>query len=144
MDAGTVVRLVVVLVAASAVRAQPPPTVPHVRSLEGVEETQVEGRARTEVPGTVTEVDARTGTVAVRAAGADLRLQIPADAAAGLRPGAPVTVEVVLVARPPAPGTPGGGPAPPGEAAPGREVHTPAGGEEHRVEPGMVGPRPER
>jgi hypothetical protein len=134
----------VLVLAASVVRGESPADAPHVRSLEGTEQTQTEGRTRAEVPGTVTAVDARAGNVAVRAAGAELRLDVPPATAATLRPGAPVIVEVVLVVRPPAPGTPAGGPAPAIENAPRREVREPAPDERHRVDPNMVGPRPER
>jgi hypothetical protein len=131
------------LLVATVLRAESPANRPHVRSLEGSEQTQV-AEARTVVPGTVTAVDARAGNVAVRAAGAELRIDVPPAAAAAFRPGAAVAVEIVVIARPPAPGTPGGGPAPARENAPGREVHRPEPGEQHEVHPDMVAPRPAR
>jgi len=61
-----------------------------------------------------------------------MQVTVPAATAETLRPGAPVTVEVVLVREPPAPAT-----------IPGREVHRPAGAEP-RSHPDMVGPPPAR
>jgi hypothetical protein len=89
----------------------------------------------------VSAVDPLTGAVTVRAAGAEMQVIVPAATAETLRPGAPVTVEVVLVREPPVPGTPGGGPAP--ATIPGREVHRPAGAEP-RTHPDMVDPPPAR
>jgi len=128
----------ILLAVASLARAE---AGPGIRSLQGLEEEQAAVHARTEVPGTVTAVDPRTGGVTVRAAGAEMRITVPAATAETLRPGAPVTVEIVLVREPPAPGTPGGGPAP--ATIPGREVHQPAGAEP-RTHPDMVEPPPAR
>jgi hypothetical protein len=128
----------ILLAIASLARAEPEP---RIRSLQGLEEKQAAVHARTEIPGTVSAVDRRTGAVTVRAAGAEMQVTVPAATAATLRPGAPVTVEVVLVREPPAPGTPGGGPAP--ATIPGREVRRPAG-PEPRTHPDMVGPPPAR
>jgi len=131
------------LALASVVRSEVPGDAPGVRSLEGVEDTQTEARARTELPGTVTAVDARSGSVTVRAAGVEMPLQLSPEQAKELRSGTPVTVLIDLVVRPPAPGTPGGGPAPPNATSPEREVHRPTPNEP-AVQPGMVGPRPSR
>jgi hypothetical protein len=128
----------ILLAAASLARAEP---TPRVRRLQGLEEQQAAVHAKTEIPGTASAIDARTGAVTVRAAGAEMRLTVPAATAETLRPGAPVTVEVVLVREPPAPGTPGGGPAP--ATIPGREVHRPAGADP-RTDPDTVGPPPAR
>jgi hypothetical protein len=95
-----------VLLAACAARAQPAPPAGDVRSLQGTEDTQTEARAETDVPGTVTAVEA--GAVTVRAAGADLRLEVPPARAGALRPGTAVTLEVVLIARAPARARPAG------------------------------------
>jgi len=114
---------------------------PRIRSLQGLEEEQAEVHARTEIPGTVSAVDPRTGAVTVRTAGADVQVTVPAATAEMLHPGAPVTVEVVLVREPPSHGTRGGGPAP--ATVPGREVHRPAGAEP-RTDPGTVAPPPAR
>ena len=73
----------IVLFAATLADAE---TGPRVRSLQGLEEQQAAVHARTEVPGTVTTVDASTGAVTVHAAGADVRLAVPAALAETLRP----------------------------------------------------------
>jgi hypothetical protein len=116
--------------------------VPRLRSLQGVaSDTAVEASA--DVAGTVGGVDRRTGAVTVRAADAILGFTVPPTTAAALRPGEPVTVGVLLVRLPPAPGTPGGGPEPANPNPPDREVHRPAGSDP-RTHPDMVDPRPER
>ena len=95
----------------------------------------------TDIPGTVRAVDAQTGAVTVRTAGVDVRLTVPATLAETLRPGSLLSVQVLFVREPAAPGTPGGGPAP--AMVPAREVHRPEGADP-REHPDMVVPPPER
>jgi len=128
----------ILLAIVSLARAEP---VPRIRSLQGLEEDQAAVHAKTEIPGRMSAVDPRTGVVTVRAAGTEMQVTVPAATAETLRPGAPVTVEVVLVRESPVPGMPGGGPAP--ATVPGREVHRPTGAEP-RTHPDMVGPPPVR
>jgi hypothetical protein len=123
------------LAVAAVAGAEGPADVPHVRSLQGVEDAQSTARIHTQVAGTVTAVDA--GVVEIRAAGARLRLRLDPDAPR-LRPGDHVTVDVTLIATAPPPGEPGGGPALPPVDDRARQVHRPDG-DEDAVHPDAVG-----